>query len=324
MVSPVEKIEKSDIVIKIKANQIRQLFSQSWIGQFGILAVAVGLCMILWGKMPHLKLMIWFGLLFVFNTARQVLGVAFKKKAPAGRAVLVWGKRHAIGTTAVAAMWGLALMFLWPPGHPVHQLLMIICVVSVSASTVSLYCSWKPSYLPYVLIPLPLCAIRLLMEPGLIYTVIGVLGVLFTLIMFKSGMMMNAAGGDVLLSDIKNKELSEKLLKEKAIQSELNLRLAEEIKDRKDSELKLHERNEELEQLNQDLRAAKISIEKSMANIKRLNGLLPICASCKKIRNDDGYWEQLEEYLQEHSEAAFSHGLCPDCAAKLYPEIFEE
>ena len=55
-----------------------------------------------------------------------------------------------------------------------------------------------------------------------------------------------------------------------------------------------------------------------MAKIKVLNGLIPICASCKKIRDDKGYWDQLEGYIQSHSDAKFSHGICPECAEKLY------
>jgi PAS domain S-box-containing protein len=54
--------------------------------------------------------------------------------------------------------------------------------------------------------------------------------------------------------------------------------------------------------------------------IRVLTGLLPICASCKKIRDDQGYWNQIEAYIQQHSDAKFSHGICPECAQKLYPE----
>jgi PAS domain S-box-containing protein len=57
------------------------------------------------------------------------------------------------------------------------------------------------------------------------------------------------------------------------------------------------------------------------AQVKTLRGLLPICAGCKKIRDDRGYWNQIERYLHEHSEAEFSHGLCPDCEAKLYSDL---
>lgn len=57
--------------------------------------------------------------------------------------------------------------------------------------------------------------------------------------------------------------------------------------------------------------------------IKILNGLLPICASCKKIRDDEGSWNQIESYIRDHSEAEFSHGICPDCAKRLYPEFID-
>jgi len=65
-------------------------------------------------------------------------------------------------------------------------------------------------------------------------------------------------------------------------------------------------------------------LQKVKKEVKTLKGLLPICSSCKKIRNDEGYWDQLEAYITKNSEAIFSHGLCEDCARKLYPEIFKD
>jgi PAS domain S-box-containing protein len=73
---------------------------------------------------------------------------------------------------------------------------------------------------------------------------------------------------------------------------------------------------EERERLIDDLQAA-------LANIKTLTGLLPTCASCKRIRNSKGNWEQMEFYIQEHSEVKFSHGMCPECAKRLYPDIYD-
>jgi hypothetical protein len=64
--------------------------------------------------------------------------------------------------------------------------------------------------------------------------------------------------------------------------------------------------------------------EKALEDVKILQGFLPICASCKKIRDDKGYWNQIETYIRDHSEADFSHGLCPECAKKLYPEFYGE
>ncbi len=58
----------------------------------------------------------------------------------------------------------------------------------------------------------------------------------------------------------------------------------------------------------------------ALTQVKTLSGLLPICASCKKIRNDNGYWEAVETYISEHSDADFTHGICPECVQRLYPE----
>jgi PAS domain S-box-containing protein len=63
--------------------------------------------------------------------------------------------------------------------------------------------------------------------------------------------------------------------------------------------------------------ALKLSKERELKNLR---GLLPICTHCKKIKDGKGYWEKVERYLSEHAEVDFSHGLCPECAAKLYPE----
>ena len=65
-----------------------------------------------------------------------------------------------------------------------------------------------------------------------------------------------------------------------------------------------------------------LRLQKALAEVKTLSGMLPICASCKKVRDDQGYWKQIESYILDHSEAKFSHSICPECARKLYPELF--
>jgi len=62
-------------------------------------------------------------------------------------------------------------------------------------------------------------------------------------------------------------------------------------------------------------------LEDALARVKQLSGLLPICASCKRIRDDQGYWTQIESYIRDHSEAEFSHSICPECIKKLYGDI---
>jgi transcriptional regulator with GAF, ATPase, and Fis domain len=65
-------------------------------------------------------------------------------------------------------------------------------------------------------------------------------------------------------------------------------------------------------------------LEESAKEVKTLSGILPICASCKRIRDDQGYWNQVESYIKRHSLAQFSHSLCPDCVKRLYPDFAKE
>jgi len=67
-----------------------------------------------------------------------------------------------------------------------------------------------------------------------------------------------------------------------------------------------------------------LQLQKALSEVKTLKGIFPICASCKKVRNDKGYWEQIEVYIRDRSEAEFSHGICPECMKKLYPDFADE
>jgi len=96
-------------------------------------------------------------------------------------------------------------------------------------------------------------------------------------------------------------------------------------KERDNLESKVHERTKELNsanlQLTKEIDEHKTTIDKlenAIAEVKQLSGLLPICAHCKKIRDDQGYWSQIEGYIQKHSDATFSHGMCPECSDALY------
>jgi PleD family two-component response regulator len=65
-------------------------------------------------------------------------------------------------------------------------------------------------------------------------------------------------------------------------------------------------------------------LQEALAQVKQLSGLLPICANCKKIRDDDGYWNQVDDYIGCYSDVKFSHGICPDCVKKLYPDMADK
>jgi hypothetical protein len=79
-----------------------------------------------------------------------------------------------------------------------------------------------------------------------------------------------------------------------------------------------------IKQKDREKSASIVELHKALVEVKTLSGFLPICASCKKIRDDKGYWNQIEAYISEHSEAEFSHGICPECTKKLYPDIYDD
>ena len=78
---------------------------------------------------------------------------------------------------------------------------------------------------------------------------------------------------------------------------------------------------EEKKKIETEREALLADLQQAMEKVKALSGFLPICASCKKIRDEEGHWRQVEEYISTHSDAKFSHGMCPVCAEKIYPEL---
>ena len=77
----------------------------------------------------------------------------------------------------------------------------------------------------------------------------------------------------------------------------------------------------DLKQSEDELQAEKIRLQTALDDVKTLSGLLPICSHCKKIRDDKGYWNQIESYVRERSDAEFSHSICPECSKTLYPNL---
>jgi hypothetical protein len=107
----------------------------------------------------------------------------------------------------------------------------------------------------------------------------------------------------------------EEHLNEKSMEKIAGLQLQFET-DKKEKEAEIYcLKNVELSSMNDQLRDA-------LDHVKRLQGMLPICANCKKVRDDDGYWQQIELYISEHSDSKISHGICPECMIKLYGKDF--
>lgn len=89
---------------------------------------------------------------------------------------------------------------------------------------------------------------------------------------------------------------------------------------RKQAEKELEDYRNHLERLVEERTA---EVRRALAKVRILSGLLPICAVCKDIRDDNGYWNEIEEYIRDNSEARFSHSICPKCANRLYPGLYQ-
>jgi len=316
----------TDIAAKVREAQVRQLYRQTWGGLAGIMLIMFLVCIALWKALPHPKLLLWSGLLVSVTTARGFSVSVFQRKAPGGDNLYWWAKIHVLGTIASGVLWALPPIFLWPSDSPIHQMVWPICIVALAASAVAKYCIWTPSYLPYLLLTVVPISLRLFAEGGPVRSILGFLGLVFTAVLWQTGKLMHDAGLSALVMGARNEALSSILSAEKAREKDLNAQLQKEIKERTRSQEELQVRNRDLEILNtqltttkENLELANKELEQALRDIKQLSGMLPICASCKKIRNDSGYWQQIETYIRDHSQVEFSHGICPDCAAKLYP-----
>ena len=122
-----------------------------------------------------------------------------------------------------------------------------------------------------------------------------------------------AGCNDYLVKPVKPLELLARVRTSLKLKSEIDTRKARE----RELVLEIEERKK-VEKAREELIK---DLKKALSQVKTLEGMLPICANCKKIRDDGGYWSRIETYITQHSGVDFTHSICPDCAKELYPEF---
>jgi PAS domain S-box-containing protein len=122
----------------------------------------------------------------------------------------------------------------------------------------------------------------------------------------------------IMMNDVTERKRSEEALRRAhdELEATVKERTLELVRVNKDMKQEIEERK----RAEREREKLILELTEALEKVKTLTGLLPICASCKKIRDDKGYWNQIESYIRRHSEAEFTHSICPDCSRRLYPD----
>ena len=309
--------EDPEIILKVHTEQIQHLYSQTWIALVSTSVVGLAVCLALWHVVSPWKLVLWFACYLLVSASRIILSLTFQRTSPEGRDIYKWGRLHTAGSGAAGMMWAFASIFLWPEGSQTELLVLPICIVALSGGAIATYYTWTQSYMSFFLPSVLPLSFRLIFEGGSAFVILGLVGLFFIGFLARTGSIIHEANLNALLVRFRNEAL--------------NKQLRHEISERKRSQQELRLQNNVLEELNAQLTETKNSLESTnkelenaLSEVKKLQGIIPICSHCKKIRDDQGAWQALEGYFRERSDAQFSHGICPDCMGKYYPDYSED
>jgi len=151
--------------------------------------------------------------------------VAFRRKAPAGYNINKWAKWHVLGTSVSGFTWALPSFFLWPENSSEYHLVWALCILPLSASALSTYYTWKPSYISFILLSVIPVSLRFFYEGGLPYIVLGFLALFFIAVLMQAGSLIHTSSLRTLIVGFRNEALSLSSSKEKAKQEKLSHQL---------------------------------------------------------------------------------------------------
>jgi hypothetical protein len=288
---------------EVRAKQVGLLFSNLPVILLATSVNSVILTLTLWNHASHAVLLSWLASIQLMALLRSVLLLKYRKKPEARN----WGRWLFLGTLVSGFCWGCAGVLLFIPASVPHQTFLTFVLGGMSAgavTTLSANFSVVLAFLVPSLLPL---IVRLFSEGGQIHVAMGGMVGLFLILMIDISWRWYRSALTLLTLEVHNGQLITKLKSEIAERQQIE----EDLRKARDFlEERVSERTAELQQ--------------AIDRVKVLRGLLPICSSCKKIRDDQGYWTQLEIYIHQHSEADFTHGLCPDCAERLFQGYIEQ
>ena len=291
----------------VRAEQIKLLYAKAPMALTAILVNAPILVVILWDKVPHAVLVGWLMYMVILSLGRAWLRHEYWRRPPSPIEDSHWGTWYLAGIALSGLGWGSVGVFLFPAGSLPHQLFIAFVLAGMTAGSVAACSAMLVGVFLFavpVLIPL---AIQFLAQGDDLHLAMGGMTALYAILMVFIARTMHQTIITSLHLRFENQDLVAYLAAAKGRAEQLNEELTFEINERKRVQ-------KERERLITELQDA-------LANIKVLRGLLPICSHCKKIRDDEGGWHVVEVFVRDHSEADFSHSICPECLNTMYPEF---
>ncbi len=281
---------------------VTQIFTRSSIGILATVVNASILVFVLWEQILHWKLMLWLALIMLLSLVRILLNLKYSKTVDRNQHIHLWSCLHfsCIGISGI--LWGATAIVLFPSGSAAHQVFIAFILGGMVAGAVGVFSPIFPYFLVFSIPALVPIAIRFIAISDETHRIMGAMIALYAVFIFITAKRVNNSTTELV--SLKEK-FADRLEARTAELDYANRQLKQKIEEHEQTESELHE---------------------TLKKVRTLTGLLPICSSCKKIRDDKGYWNQLEAFITEHSHAEFSHSICPECARKLYPDldIYEE
>ncbi len=296
-----EKLSKeTSFAADIRREQVRLVFLHLPTMLLASFFVALVLAYMVRDVAALTSIVIWLTLIVAVAVSRIVLYFQFLKVRETCFPGERWGAGFLLLALCSGIAWGLSAFLIYPANNLGLISLFVLVMASLSAATTVSHSSIRFASPAWVVPAMVLYAIRSVLGRGEPHYLLGALIVIYLFTVLSYSFTHNKAITAALLLKFENLELLAEVQRANAL-------LNQDIAERKKAE-------GERTKLIGDLTEA-------LSKVKTLSGLLPICASCKKIRDDAGYWNQIEAFLRSHAEVEFSHGICPDCFETLYQEF---